>query len=45
MSPLEYMLFGMNMVFFADYYLEAQIIADLGDIERENALNLMALID
>ncbi len=27
MTPLEYMLFTMNMVFFGAYYVEAQIIA------------------
>jgi hypothetical protein len=45
MTPLEYMLFTMNMIFFADYFLEAKIIAELGDSERETTLKLMAVID
>jgi hypothetical protein len=45
MTPLEYMLFTMNMVFFSTYFVEAQIIAELGEFERENALQLMAVID
>ena len=45
MTPLEYMLFTMNMVFFGAYHVEAQIIAELGESERDNALQLMAVID
>ena len=30
MTPFEFVLFAMNMVFFADYFLEANIIAELG---------------
>jgi len=45
MTPLEYMLFTMNMVFFSTYFVEAQIIAELGDSERETTLKLMAVID
>ena len=32
MTPLEYMLFTMNMVFFGAYYVEDQIIAKLGGV-------------
>jgi len=31
MTPLEYMMFTMNMVFFLAYYVEAQVIAELGN--------------
>jgi len=45
MTPLEYMLFLMNMVFFVTYYVEAQVIAELEESERQRALQLMAVID
>lgn len=38
MTPLEYLLFTMNTIFFGAYYVEAQIVAELGEAERDNAL-------
>lgn len=45
MTPFEFVLFAMNMVFFADYFLEANIIAELGDSERDTVLQMMSVID
>lgn len=45
MTPLEYTLFIINMIFFLDYYLEVELIRELGDTDRQNVLLIMSVID